>query len=259
MAYRVSAILLCASIVSLLTSAAVASPPPPATPTPLSSFSAGGWVSLRAVAREKVATMQAEIEFAHSGSLTRVDLGNLSVSANNGSGDVNEPLPAGTISAVVDQTRGLFLVWSSLRPLYYESKSTMSAWSLTNVFNEMSSLTKYQVISFSLNLLGHQMVDGHMASVFELDSKVQKQGGKIQNTVGHVAFADDLSGLPIHEDFTIGAGEPSTVAVQADLTRISTSAPPASAFAAPRGYAKTSQLLQVLMTLMPSPPAKRKP
>jgi hypothetical protein len=253
----------CGAVASLLICAAAPSPTPSAlpsgTPNPLSSFSAAGWLSLKAVAREKVATIKAEIQLAHNGSLTRIDFENVSLSANNGRGEVTQPIPQSTLSGVIDQAKGTFMVWSSRRPVYYESRLNLSRWNVSTAFGAASALTSYQVLSFSLNLLGRQMVNGHMSSVFELDSKVQRQGGKVQNTVGHVAFADDLSGLPIHEDVTIGAGEPSTVTVQADLTRISTNPPLSSEFAAPAGYTKTTQLAVVLMALAPAPPPKRKP
>jgi hypothetical protein len=252
--------LFCTAIVaSLFTLGAAPSPQPSATPNPLSSFSAAGWVSLRAVNKDKIATITAEIQFAHSGLMTRIDLGDVSATANNGKGEVAKPFPEGMLSVVIDQAKGLFTVWSSRRPLYYESKFALSTWNAANAFNETSAFTKYQVLGFSLNLTGHQIVDGHMASIFELTSKVQKQGGRMQNTVGHVAFADDLSGLPIHEDLTIGPGEPSTVTLQADLTRVSPNPPPASDFSVPSGYKKTSNFIELLMTLAPTPPPKPKP
>jgi hypothetical protein len=252
-----------ATAASLLAIAATPSPPatpmPMATPSQLSSFSAAGWLSLKAAAREKVASLQAVIRFAHRGRLTRIELGDVSATANSGKGNVVMPFPAGTITAVIDRTKELFIAWSSRRLLYYQSKLTAATLGSMSALNKLSAFTKYQLLTFSLNLTGHQPVDGRMASVFEFDAKVQKQGGKVQSAVGHVALADDLSGLPIHTDVTMGAGEPSTVTMQMDLTSISTNTPPASEFATPRGYKKVKNFVELLMTLAPLPPPRHRP
>lgn len=246
---------------SALTIAAAPAPRPApsqtATPNPLTSFSAAGWLSLKAVSREKIASLRAVIRVSHEHLLTRIDLGNVNATANDGKGEVAQPFPSGTLTIVIDQGKRIFTLWSSRRPLYYESALTpsmsVSISNATNVVSEMSAFTKFQLLSFSLNLIGHQPIDGHAASVFEIDSKVQKQGGKIQNTIGHVALADDLSGLPIHADVTIGAGEPSTVTMQMDLTAISTGAPALSQFMVPKAYKRTKRMLQILMALAPAP------
>jgi hypothetical protein len=247
-------------IASLLTTAAapppVSSPAPAATPKPLSSFSAPGWLTVRAAAREKVATLKAVIRLERLGALTRIDLGDVSATADNGKGAVTQPFPAGAITAVLDQGRRLFSVWSSRSPIYYESKLTLSTSSAATAVNEMSALTKYQLLSFALNLTGRQLVDGHVASTFAFESKAQKHGGKVQNAAGHVALADGLAGMPIHADLTLGAGAPSTVTLQLDFTSISTNAPPLPEFTRPPGYKRTTNPLAVLVTMAPQPAAK---
>jgi hypothetical protein len=246
----------------LLGALASAPPPPRPLPTenPLTSFSAVGSLSARAANLKKVAMVQAEIRFAHRNALTRIDLLDLSLTANNGSGNtVVIPVPAGTISAVFDLANRVVVVWSSRRPLYYRTKFTFSRFGGASAINRLSALTKYDVLSFSFYLVDHELIDGHEASFFTFDAKTQHHGGKVQQLTGHVALADDLAGLPIHADLTLGSGTPSTVTLRMDLSSISTGAPLMSQFAAPKGYKRTAKLAEVLAAMAPAQPSRPSP
>lgn len=233
----------------------VPSPEPSSSPTPnpLLSFSATGTASLDAVNGEKTALIQARLRFGRRLGLTRIDVLSVTVTANNGKGNITMPLPQGTVSAVFNQSRESVAVWTSLQPLYYGTKLRLSPLGAVRLPVGLSALTKYQVLSFSLHLVDHETIDGHGASLFAFDAQTQKTGGKPQETTGHLALADDLAGLPIHADLTVGAGSPETVSIEMDLTSISTSAPPVSAFAPPKGYKRTPQLMRVLMAMLPVP------
>lgn len=253
----------CAAVLSLSSVGATLtpSPVPSATPSSLSVFSAAGSMSLKAAAKGKDATLQLAIRIEHRGFLTRVDLDDIVAVANagNGKGNVTIPIPRGTLDAIIDQGKRRVTLWSSRRALYYQSQFPLSLPSSppfalgTSPLGELRALTTYRAFTMSLNLVGHQSVNGHMASVFELQLKTERQGGTSSTFVGHWALADDLSGIPLHVDLTIDANEKATVTMQMDVSSISTSEPPQSEFAPPRGYKRTPRLTEILTAMAPVP------
>jgi hypothetical protein len=236
--------------------AATPTPRPSATPNPFLSFSAVGSLSLKAEAPGKSAGVRAEIHVAHDNMLTRIDVLNVAMTADNGMGPVSRSMPIGALSVVIDQAKGLLTLWSSKRPVYYQVKLPFQR-SVVGVTNGLSALAHYDVVSASLNLVGHKVIDGHMASLLAFALKTKRRGGKLQSVVGHLALADDLSGMPLRADVAIGPGETKSVKIQMDLSSISAGVPSAAEFAFPKGYTRTTQLGVILAAIVPPPPSPR--
>ena len=244
---------------ALLVMASAAAPTPAPQPS-MPSFSATGTMNLKGQTPDgKSGTVQIQMRVAHRNLLTRVDVLRIVAAADdpNANTMMAQFIPKGTITVVVDQSKSLLTIWSSSHPYYYQSKlavpkptqknngksSSSSIW--TAISNGLSSMTKYDSYSSSIDLTGHKTVNGHTASVFAFTHKSQKHGEPAQTSSGTFALADDLNGIPLHADVTATGGP--VASVSADLTQVSTSAPPASTFAIPKGYKKTTQLMNVLM------------
>ncbi len=206
-------------------------------------------LNLNAVAATKSAVVTGHVHFAHRGAFTRVDVIDLSAVASAGGHNVAMPLPFEGLHFVVDGARGTFAVWSSRSPRYYSGrlKTNRSAFQVANVTSALSPLTQFSLLSISLNLIGDQTSNGHPVSAFEFEAKTRKRGAATATDVtGHVDLGDDVSGFPIHADATITSGSAAKVTIAMDVTALSASAPPLSAFAPPKGYKRTGHIADVL-------------
>lgn len=232
------------------------------------SFSATGTMSVKGTAPDgKSGGLQIDMRVQHRDRLTRIDVLHItSLSTDqNANPLLAQLLPKGTIGVVIDQSKSLMTIWSTAHSLYYQtklalpkavtkhaSKSGTSIW--TTISNGLTSMTQYDSYSSSMDLTGHKTVNGHMASVFAFSNKSQKHGQKPQSTTGTFALADDLHGIPLHVDVSASAG--ALASATADLTQVTTTPPATTAFAIPKGYKKTTQLMQVLLDVStPSPAA----
>lgn len=215
----------------------------PAKPAPMPAFSATGTMTAGGESAGKSGTFQTSVQVMHRTNLWRIDVFK-----------VAQLLPKGTITALIDQANGTFTVWTSSGNRFYRSKLALphpkkttkqstpsSPW--TNALNMLNSMTQYDVMNETFALVGHQQVNGRMASVFHITSQTQKHGGKLQQATADLALADDLSGIPIH--LSVTAKGDATGSLQLDLSAISTLAPDAKLFTVPRGYKKTAQLFDV--------------
>jgi len=111
---------------------------------------------------------------------------------------------------VYDRNTKTTTVWSDQKREYYQSKNAPkhkataaqkpqqpAVSPIDQILKATHSTTEYDTFSESLNLTGHQTINGHMSSVFHLTMQTQKHGGPLRDLTGDMAFADDLSGIPV--------------------------------------------------------------
>lgn len=249
----------------MLIAAAPTPTPTPARPT-LTAFSSTGRLVAKATVSEKTVNIQADVATWRRGGLLRVDLQKLAVSAADPASNamLSQMIPAGGITAVFDQRTQMLTLWSTQTRTYYRTKVNFTAPKpkatpkpkaspspkaspasvLSRILDATNSMTQYDVYSETVELTGHQPVNGHMASVFHFSSKSQKHGGKLQQASGDLALADDLSGIPVR--FALEATGNVAGNVNIDLLSISTSTPDANLFVLPAGYKQVKNFLDVL-------------
>ena len=165
-------------------------------------------------------------------------------------------LPTGAIAVVYNQdTRG-FVLWSEQKREYYQSQrmakpkaqqkpqaASPKASPLNQIMKALRSVTEYDSFNESLNLLGHQPINGHIASVYHMTVQMQKHGGNPVDISTDTAFADDLSGIPVRMWLT-SKGEYDG-AIKIDLLSASTDVPNMAVFNVPAGYKKVSSLMEI--------------
>lgn len=233
---------------------------PSPSPTPLAGFSARGTLSV-AVNLPGAPTpvgMSAEIAVMAKARRVRVDvLKFASTSADKGSSDmVSHFLPTGAISVVFNQDTRTLTLWSEQKREYYQSKTTPAAKTkptatpapstqspVDQILKVMRSVTEYDSYTETLTLVGHQPVNGHTSSVFHLTIQSQKHGGKLQNISSDMAFADDLSGIPVRMWLTSTGQYDGNVKL--DLLSAAADVPDPSVFAIPAGYKKVASLMEL--------------
>jgi hypothetical protein len=249
-----------AGLLALTAAAPTPSPAPAAVPAaaakakPLAPFSAAGTLNLGGESSGKTMTFHTDMRVLHRDTRWRIDVSNVTANASdpNANSMMAAFLPKGTISLLIDPGKKLITMWSTMHPLYFQTKMALptSKTKTTHAsgspfdLNGLSSLTQYDVMNDTFSLTGHQTLNGRMASLFHFTSQTQKHGGKLEDVSGDLALADDLAGVPIHLALTAKGGLNGTMAI--DLTSVSSGAPAANMFAPPAKYKKTTQPFEVL-------------
>jgi hypothetical protein len=239
--------------------------PAAATPKPvvLTSFSATGKLTVQADATGKTINFEADMAVLRRPNLVRIDLQKLSIASQDPTTQMmlSQMLPRGGVSVLLDQRSNMLTIWSAQTHRYYRSKLILvrsktarapkakatpaPKKSNFDVMNLLARMTQYDVYSQSFALTGHQTVNGHMASMFHLSSRTQKHGDrKVEGVEADLAFADDLSGIPLH--LSMDATGNMNANLHADLLTIAAAAPSISLFRIPAGYKAAKSPLEVL-------------
>ncbi len=167
-------------------------------------------------------------------------------------------LPQGTITFVYDS--GTLMLWSDRKRVYYVSKgglqaprtrptpakspSPAPASPFGGILTLTRSVTQYEMFSQSVNLVGHRPVNGHMSTVFHFEQHSKKRGETPLQMTGDIAFADDMSGIPVR--LWTNMKYIFDGSFKLDLTDVSTTPPDARVFSVPRGYRKVGSFVDVL-------------
>lgn len=234
-----------------------AAPAPTPSPTPLAGFTSRGTLSIEADVMSNAISLNAEVAVRAKSGHIRLDVLKFATSGAQGSNAmVNQFLPTGTVSVVYDQRTKTTTVWSDSKREYYQSKTTPRPKAkatpkpkeseqspLDQILKVTRSVTEYDTFASSMNLVGHQMINGHIASLFHLTIQSQKHGGKLYDLTGDMAFADDLSGIPVRAWIT-SKGE-FNGAVKLDLLSASTEVADSSVFKLPGGYKRVTSFMEL--------------
>ncbi|HEY9180909.1 MAG TPA: hypothetical protein VIO32_09325 [Candidatus Baltobacteraceae bacterium] len=241
-----------------------ASPSPSPRPA-LTAFSGTGRLTSQVEFTGKSMGLQADVAMWARPGLVRLDLQKMALSSQDPSQNalLTQLLPTGGVTALFNLKTQMMTVWSSQSHSYYTStlnllrpkskpsgkpkpKATPAPNSPMNAFLKgLDSMTQYDVYSETIELTGHQPVNGHMASVFHFISKTQKHGGKLETINGNLALADDLSGIPLQ--LALDATGSMTGTMKMDLLTFAPSTPALSLFSVPAGYTKAKSILDVVM------------
>ncbi len=254
---------------------AAAAPTPKPAPTRAAAlfpaFTATGTMSVNGTSgKGKSGALQMDVRVAHRDAFTRVDILKVAVTTQDPHANSAMPamLPKGVVSALVNTANGTLTMWSSTGKYYYQMKlgspgehpkshPPKSAARPRSPFSDISAMlratTQYDKFSSTTELVGDQLVNGHVSHVYHLTTIMQKHTDKTpQQIVANVAFADDLSGVPVHTDMTFTGT--ATAAMKMDLSAISLATPIASLFAPPVGYKRTDRFIMSIMgSAMPMP------
>ncbi|MDP9018681.1 MAG: hypothetical protein M3N19_10215 [Candidatus Eremiobacteraeota bacterium] len=249
------------------TAAPTAAPAPAPVPVtaspsaPFKAFSGRGTMAMEAMVSDAPVKLGMEVAVMYGGHKVRIDLVHLDMSGNSPSTGsmMAQLLPQGTMTLVFDQTSGMATIWSEQKHAYYQTKvrnlrrsskpspqkSTEPQSSVIDqILGATKSMTEYDVFSQSVALVGHQVVNGHMSSLFHYTMQTQKRADKLQDASGDIALADDLSGIPIRLWTTVKGKYDGSLKL--DLTSASLSAPMASVFTVPHGYKKVAGIMDLL-------------
>jgi hypothetical protein len=258
-------------------SLATATPSPSSSPSPaaqpawtpyprpraVTAFTARGRLTLQATSAGKATNFEIDLGVMRRTGLVRIDLEKIRISADDPMADalLQQLVPRGGVSIVFDQKTQMVTIWSSQTHVYFRSKFSFKRPSLVptprpsptpkraaspSIFEP---LTQFDVYRQSLELTGHEPVNGHPASVYSFNVRMQKHGGKMQEIDGTAAFAEDLAGIPLQLVLTGTGG--STGNLRADLLLITPASPPVSLFAVPKGYRKAKTLLDLVRPAAP--------
>ncbi len=266
-----------ALLLPLATAAAAPTPKPTPKPAPtraaalFPAFTASGTMSVNGTSgKGKSAAVQIDVRVAHRDAFTRIDVLKVAVTTQHPHANSAMPamLPKGVVSALVNTANGTLTMWSSTGKYYYQTKlgspgehskshppkraaRSRSPFSdISGMFRAMTQLDKF---SSTTELVGDQPVNGHVSHVYRLTTVMQRHTDKTpQQIVANVAFADDLSGVPVHADMAFTGI--ATAAMKMDLSAVSLTMPIASLFAPPAGYKRTNHFMMSIMgSEMPMP------
>ena len=257
-----------AALISFPAFAQTPEPAPAPTATPFQGFSGKGTLAAEAVFQGNTIKFGAEVALMNNRHRVRIDLLKLDFSGtdSNTSAMAAQFLPKGTITLVYDQSTSTTTIWSEQKHVYYQSKmkampkpkatpapkaTAAPGNAIDQLLHATKSATEYDSFNESIALVGHQAVNGHTSSLFHFTLQSQKHGAPKPNDVsGDLALADDLSGIPMR--FWVNSKGEYEGSLKLDLLDASTTPPPASVFAVPKGYKRVANLLDVFGN-MPAP------
>lgn len=232
---------------------------------PVPAFTATGTMNVNGTSADgKNGNVTMDVRVLHRGTATRVDILRLNLATNQPDNAAPLPaLPKGVISVLIDTGKGTMSLWSTATKTYFQTKlpspaslvkktqkTPESAGPFAQIGSALKGMTEYDVFSSSMTLVGDQQVNGHMAHVYHLTTTMQKHTEKAPSQItADLAFADDLSGIPVQMSATFAGGTKANAAIKADLTQISMTAPQPALLKIPAGYKRTTNpMIAVLGT-----------
>lgn len=223
-----------------------------------SGFTAHGTIVGQIVFSGTRINLGGDIAMMSRGQQLRFDLLRLSVPGTEATLNalITSFLPQGGISAVVDQSTGSTTVWSDARRKYYvfagTGKSTAvapsggtlpgAAGSIVQSLEMGRTLRDYSTFAESVQITGRSTVNGHPSMLVHLTYKAQKRGGSLTDATGDLALAEDVNYLPVRISANV---KPANYSARLEFTSISPTAPDASAFDVPSGYAQAADPSEV--------------
>lgn len=222
-------------------------------------------------------TVGGDVALEERGDLLRLDLLSLAIPGTDPtlSAAVSTQLfPAGGFTVVFDRSARTYTVWSPSKRNYYASAAGQTSASpspapspnaatalgaasdLFGAFAFAKSLKDDAAFSASLTLAGHGTVNGHPATGVDYAYSRTTKGGDATEFHGRLQLADDLDAVPVQITASGHAKSLPQSSLRLDLTSLAKIAVPASDFQVPPGYARATDIGQVLGATLPgtSPP-----
>jgi len=230
----------------------------------LQGFTGRGSAVIQAVFGGMKLNLGADIGLMMRGQALRLDVSRFSAPGSDAmmGALVQQFLPQGSFTAVIDRGTHTVTLWSNDRRLYYVHAANASASTSTDssasgnavgavfdiqagsMLQILKSIKDYSVYDMSARLGGHGNVNGHSATTIQYSIRTQKRGGALSTMSGDIALADDAQGLPVRITSAM-RGKNFNGSFRLDFSSLSASAPDASAFAVPAGFTQTSDPSQI--------------
>ena len=223
-------------------------------------FTAQGSAVVQAVFAGIKINLGAEVGFENRGQQLRIDVSRLSVPGSDPTMNalIQQFLPQGSFTAVLDRASHTIVLWSTERRKYYTISSTtattaspatiMTSGSILQGLEFAKTLKDMALMDMQVNLSGHSTINGHPATVVHYSLREQKRGGALTATSGDFAFADDQQGLPVRVT-SVARGRNFTGSFRLDFRTLSAVPPDASAFTPPDGFTKASDPSEIFGNL----------
>ncbi|PZR57117.1 MAG: hypothetical protein DLM50_06615 [Candidatus Meridianibacter frigidus] len=247
---------ICAAIFVLSTTSVAQAQDATTAPVTAAGFTAQGTLVAQATLSGTPVNIGSDITLMSRGNDLRLDILRLGVPGTDAAMNalVQQFLPHGGLTLVVNHENNSMTVWSNERKTYFtfdsgksspaSSSGTMTAaqngpagsvLQLLEIGKEFRDLSAFNA---SFALVGHQSLSGHTVSVVRYSYARQKRGQKSQAVTGDAYFADDLQGFPVRLSGAVKGSFDGRF--QLDLRNIATTAPDPSSFEIPAGYSRAA-------------------
>ena len=235
----------------------------------LQGFSGRGNVVIQAVFGGIKINLGADIGLMMRGQETRVDVSRFSVPGSDPTMGalIQQFLPQGAFTAVIDRATHTVTLWSNDRRMYYvhELNSASTGTTSSNsaagsavgavfdvqaggLLSILKSIKDYSLYDMSAHLSGKGNLNGHPVTTLQYSIREQKRGGALSSLSGDMALADDVGGLPVRITSAM-RGKNFNGSFRLDFSSLSAAAPDASAFAVPAGFTQTNDPSQIFGNL----------
>ena len=230
-----------------------------------SGFSAEGSAVAQLIIGGMGVNVGAEIGLLSRGQQFRLDVSHLSAPGTNPmiNALLQQFMPQGSFTMVLDRAAKTTTLWSSDKHLYYVSSMGTSAGTssretpaslatgvlfgaqIGTVMQILKSFKDYSTYEMSARLSGRGAANGHPVTIIQYNVRTQKPGGPLSTMSGDVDLADDEEGLPVRLTSAI-QGKNIKGALRLDFRQLSAAAPDASSFVVPAGFTQTNDPSQIL-------------
>jgi hypothetical protein len=223
----------------------------------------GQLVVRTAIGGSDTVTIGGDVAMEERGSRLRVDVLSLAIPGTSVTMSTllaTQLFPPGGFSVVYDRTDSSFTVWSNAKQRYFttgiatpqpatsgpQGAQTGSGGDLFSLFAFAKSLKNDSAFNVSLGLAGHQTVNGHPATGLNFQYQRTTTANDTIDVHGTLQFADDLDGLPIEISVAGKSRSFPESAFRLDFSSLVKQTPPDADFAPPPGYARVSNLGDVI-------------
>lgn len=236
--------------------------------SPIPGLHASGTIVVQANLQGQPITVGGNVALYHKGTAYRLDL--LSLGFPGASGDLgalaSTLLGPGGVTVVYDGATGGITAWSSANRTYYVTNPVRAAApppspagvAAAGAGDPLSALAGVaaalrDVQSATIQLVGHNVVNGHPATGLDVQVKRQLPGKPPESYHAQLALADDLAGFPVQLTLQSVAPTPTAFGgtMKLDLTNVQADNPDDALFHVPPGYTRVTSLSGVLGRSLP--------
>ena len=224
---------------------------------PNAGFTARGTLVAQTVFSGTRINLGGNIALASRGQALRADITNLGIPGSDPTLNalLQQFLPAGGVSVLIDQSQNSTIVWSDAKRKFYQFPSSApaaggaaatgitaagagAAGSIVQALESGRFFQNYSTFSESVNMTGHGNVNGHQSTLVHFAYNAQRKGKAAESIDGDLALADDQQELPVR--ISAATKGSMTGSFRMDFTSVSAVAPDPGMFSVPSGYAKAN-------------------
>jgi hypothetical protein len=233
---------------------------------PIPGLRASGTIVFQVNLQGQPLNVGGNVALYHKGTAYRLDL--LSLGFPGASSDLSALastlLGPGGVTILYDGTTSGITAWSTANRTYYVSSPPAAIaapptgavapaggdplGALAGVATAMRD-----VQSATIQLVGHNAVNGHPATELDVQMKRQLPGKPLESYHAQLALADDLGGFPLQLTLQSTPATPTALGgtMKLDLTSVQAADPDDAMFRIPAGYTRVTSLSGVLGRALP--------